>query len=342
MKKTIFLLSILLILSCSSNDKNKQAKQRLINGKDKNPYVIKVENLKINNDKLDKNMNEFEKALFMSYSYIHSKLGGFKAKVSSEIIYSRAKKLQFDDFDKKVPNINEGASDKKMPPVYNNVINLKQEIDFEHSVSENFSTKIKNNMGYSKEIRWINEILFVKSNREKFSYRKSIEDEHVKYKEESIKLLKEFFKLNDYKFEINYSKSSEYENKKVKVYTLSAGDKSYKNKNENKKIKIKITACNGEIFLDENHIPLKIDIYIKSSSIFKEKEIIKEFKYSRKIYDIGKKIDIKTPENTFVSVIPPSEEDAEEKILSFKKGHSAIEKLRKKKEKYEKIIGKTK
>jgi len=348
-KKILILLLLITLLSCTQRDENKLAKKRLLNDKDSNPYVAVIKPLNIDSSKFEKDMLEFEKSFLMPYSYIANRVGAHRSETKTELTYSRVDKIKVADLDVTVPVKDDGASDKKLPPVVNNLLTLTQTTLIEHTKGENFHIKTDNNMGYGKDIKWINQILFIKSKGERYTHRSSINNEHLTYKEEGVTLLKEFIKMNHYMFSVSFKKDSTYEGRDVKIYTLNSAETSYK-KSEVPKNDFKLLKVKGEIYIDsKNMVPLKINIDIVSefkSSKFKNKlgkaqRVKKEIKYERKIYDIGKEIMVEPAKESFNTRINPSEEDAEEKILAFKKGHSVIEKLKKKNKKYRKMIGKS-
>jgi len=354
MYKIIPLVVIILMFSCSPKKENIEAKKKLVNNHDINQYAPPVKSLDIKLSELkSSDTKAIGKVLNSSYNYLAQKLKAHKSKTFSKLEYSRAVKVKIPEYEPVIPKENEGASDRKLPPVLKNFLSISENIYIEHDNGHNFSVKLDNSMGYKKDIRWINKILYINDDSDRFTTRRSIDNEHIKTLNEPSLLLLEVLKMISYKITATYKEDKTYNSRNVLAFEFKPMDKPYK---EGVKInkKSKIETISGTLYIDkETYAPIFIDLTIKwrFESKVKNKKTNKpefinaKFVIKRDTTSIGdSSIDIKTPEqDKLLNVkIPPSEANAEEKILNFKKGHSAIERLRSEKKKREKLLGITK
>ncbi len=354
MYKIIPLLLILLIFSCNPKPENIEAKKRLINNHDTDQYNPPVKSLDIQLSELkNSNQKAIGKILESPYRYLSEKLKAHKSKTSAELAYSRVNKVKIPKYKPVVPKKDEGASDRELPPEVHNFLSLSENIYIEHDKGNNFMVKLDNSMGYKKDIRWINKILYINDDSDRYTTRKSIDNEHLKTLNEPSLLLSKVLEMISYKITASYQEEKTYNNRSVLVFNFKKSDTPYKKDVKiNKKSVIK--DISGLLYVDkETYAPIFIDLTIKwrFESRIKNKKTKKpqfidaKFTIKRNTTNIGDEtIDINTPEqDKILNVkIPPSEADAEEKILNFKKGHSAIDKLKKEKEKREKLLGITK
>lgn len=353
MYKIIPLLLIALILSCSPRQENIDAKKKLINNHDINQYDPPVKSLGIQLSELKaSNEKAIAKVLESPYRYLSEKLKAHKSKTYIKLTYSRVTKVEIPKYKPVIPKKDHGASDRKLPPKVNNFLSLSENIYIEHDKANNFMVKLDNSMGYKKDIRWINRILYINDDSDRYTTRKSVDNEHLKTLNEASLLFTKVLEMISYKITASYREDKTYNNRNVLVFNFKPLEKPYKKTNINKNSKIK--EIKGSLYVDEEtYAPIFIDLTIKwrFKSRIKNKKTNKpefidaNFTIKRDTTNIGdNSIDIKTPEQDKLlnTKIPPSEADAEEKILNFKKGHSAIDKLKKEKEKREKLLGITK
>ena len=107
--------------------KKKASKEKILKYTNDDPYDPKLTKAVIDENKIKANdNNEFEKILFMPYSYIAQQIGNHSAKIEANIKYSKVKpdeEVEFETFD---PDKNEGigASDRALPSVKKNEIEL--------------------------------------------------------------------------------------------------------------------------------------------------------------------------------------------------------------------------
>jgi len=352
-KRVLILLLVLISLTSCFEGKKKASKEKILKYTNDDPYDPKLTKAVIDENKIKANDNiEFEKILFMPYSYIAQQIGNHSAKIEANIKYSKVKpdeEVELETFD---PDKNEGigASDRALPSVKKNEIELKESIEISHEEGKNFQIKTKNSMGYGKEIIWLNKDLFVKSIDEKFVKRQSKNNEHIIYKEESVKLLKTFLNLTAFQIGTEYKGTKNYLGKTVMVFDFVKLEKPYKTFEDPKKRTLKqiadINSVKGSIFVDDvSKSPLFIEIetsFVFESTKAKNQKVKVDFYYKKESDNLNSKITIAEPKITEMinTVIPPDEKDAEEKILSFKEGHSQIDKQKKAEEDRKKLIEK--
>ncbi|MBN2693346.1 hypothetical protein JXR93_01665 [bacterium] len=338
MRFIIFLLILITLISCGEN-KNRHSKEKFLKQEEHNPYLPKLTPPSINENRLKEgDMIEFEKIFNLSYGYTTEAFGAHKSVTKSSITFERDKKLS-----NEIPNVkvdkDKGASDENMPPKINNSITLDQETIIEQESGENFKIVSKNSNGEGKEIRWINHNLFVKSIKESFVKRTSISDEHLKFRDEPIRMWRTLFKLLGYQAGVIYKGEGNYSGRECLIFDFTKRATPYKTIQDPHKRSLKeiadIQFLKGTIQLDKKtYIPLEITMqasYNFESFRFKGEIVKAKFSYSRKIDLTSSIATIEEPkENEIVNILrAPDEADAEEKILSFKEGHSQLEKLKK-------------
>ncbi len=337
MRFIVFFLVLITLISCNEN-KNRHSKGKFLKQEEHNPYLPKLTPISINENRLKEgDMIEFEKIFNLSYGYITEAFGMHKTITKSSITFEKNKK-ESDE----VPNVkvdkNKGASDQEMSAKINNKISLDQEIVVEQESSENFRVVSKNSTGEGKEVRWVNHNLFVKSMKESFLKRRTINDEHLKFRDEPIRLWRTLFKLLAFQGGVIYKGEGNISGRETLIFDFTKLSTPYKIVQDPHKRTLKqiadIQFLKGSIQLDKkSYIPLQITIqatYSFESFRIKGELVNANFTYDRKI-NLTTTIKIDEPkEDEIVNILrAPDEADAEEKILSFKEGHSQLEKLKK-------------
>jgi len=353
MYRLIPLIILSLLFSCSPKQENIEAKKKLLENQDITPYNPPVKSLDINLSDLKSNKKQaIGKVLETPYLYLSQKIKAHKSKTYAKLTYSRAKKVEIAKYEKIKPKKDKGASDRVLPSIKKNIISLSENIYIEHDKGNNFKVVLDNSMGYKKDIRWINKILYINDDSDKFTMRKSENNEHLKTLNEPSQLLSKVLEMISYRITASYKDNKDYNGRDVLVFEFKSLDEPYKKFEMKSKSEIK--DITGSIYIDQaTYSPIFIDLEINWSfkskvknKLTNEPELIDaQFIIKRNTTSIGdESIDIKTPEQEKVLnvKIAPSEADAEEKILNFKKGHSSLDKLRKEKKERDKLLGITK
>lgn len=329
------------LLGCEKSAEKIKIKERALTGSDIDFLhpPLKPLNATLKGVK-EGDMRMGERMLLASMGH-SAQLGVYQSDITMKVTLQREKEIDIPKVIVLNTKKDKGASDGVLEPQRYNEINLNTKMTFTQGKGVDYALDHTNG-AYGKEIRWIDRMLYVRHHREQFSKRKSMDQEHLQFREEPVTLLKTFVDGLQGRWKLIYIGARSVAGRSGVAYTIALSSEQFRTFEGSKS---DVDSVSGEVVFDQERlVPLKISFQgtYRYLSQKHQKRVKAIFDYSREVKKSGGDITITVPEKILNTMRPPEEQDAEEKILSFKPGHSALEKLRAEDERHKRILNKSK